>query len=318
MRNNLLVYLAIISAIVFWSLSFVWYKTALLYYSPEGIITFRMILSSILLFSLGALLKQLQPLKLKDFKLLLTMTFFEPFIYSLCEANGLTMVSSTLAAVIVATIPLFTPIGAFLFFKEKISLQNGIGIALSVLGVTLVAYQPDSETKGSFWGIVLMFCAVIAAIGYVIGLKKMTQRYNSFSIVAYQNLLTACMMLPVFLATDRLTPAMFTKEALAPILMLTIFASTIAFLLYAYSLKHFSIAKINVFLNLIPVFTAIAAYFLQGDRFSNINLLGIGVTLGGLYVSQITLSIFRKKKKEELTANINETKETASNASLRS
>jgi len=200
------------------------------------------------------------------------------------------MVSSTLAAVIVATIPLFTPLGAFLFFKEKISIQNAIGILLSVVGVVLVAYQSGNQATGSILGILLMFGAVVAAIGYVISLKKLTQRYNSFSIVTYQSILAALLMLPVFFATDRLTPSMFTSEALIPILKLTIFASIIAFLLYAYSLRHFSIAKINVFLNLIPVFTAIAAYFLQGDRFSTINLVGIAVTLAGLYVSQVNLN----------------------------
>lgn len=290
MKKNILVYTAVILAILFWSLSFVWYKTALLYFTPTGIITFRLTLASIALLAIGLLLRQVQRLQLKDLKLFLTMAFFEPFIYSLCEANGLTMVSSTLAAVIVATIPLFTPLGAFLFFKERISLQNAIGIILSVVGVVLVAYQTGNQAKGSFLGIALMFGAVIAAIGYVISLKKLTQRYNSFSIVTYQSIIAALLMLPVFMATDKLTPAMFTSEALVPILKLTAFASIIAFLLYAYSLKHFSIAKINVFLNLIPVFTAIAAYFLQGDRFSTINLVGIAVTLAGLYVSQVTLN----------------------------
>jgi len=290
MRNNLLVYTSIIGAIIFWSLSFVWYKTALLYFSPTGIIIFRLSLSSIILLTIGIFIRQIQKLKIRDFKLFLTMTFFEPFIYSLCEANGLTMVSSTLAAVIVATIPLFTPLGAFLFFKEKISIQNAIGILLSVVGVVLVAYQSGNQATGSILGILLMFGAVVAAIGYVISLKKLTQRYNSFSIVTYQSILAALLMLPVFFATDRLTPSMFTSEALIPILKLTIFASIIAFLLYAYSLRHFSIAKINVFLNLIPVFTAIAAYFLQGDRFSTINLVGIAVTLAGLYVSQVNLN----------------------------
>ena len=290
MKNSILVYTAVILAILFWSLSFVWYKTALLYFTPTGIITFRLTLASIALLTVGLLLRQVQRLQAKDLKLFLTMAFFEPFIYSLCEANGLTMVSSTLAAVIVATIPLFTPIGALLFFKERISVQNAIGILLSVVGVVLVAYQSGSQAKGSLLGILLMFGAVIAAIGYVISLKKLTQRYNSFSIVTYQSIIAALLMLPVFLATDRLAPAMFSSEALIPILKLTTFASIIAFLLYAYSLKHFSIAKINVFLNLIPVFTAIAAYFLQGDRFSAINLVGIAVTLAGLYVSQVTLN----------------------------
>jgi len=289
MNNKTLVYLAIIGAVLFWSLSFVWYKTALLYFTPVGIITFRLTLSAAMLFIIGFAFRQLQKIQLKDIKMLLAMTIFEPFIYSLCEANGLTMVSSTLAAVIVATIPLFTPIGAFLFFKEKISLQNTIGIVISVVGVMLVAYQTGNHAQGSPLGIMLMFGAVVAAIGYVVGLKKMTQRYNSFTIVAYQNLLGALLIIPVFLATDKITPAMFSGEAIMTIVKLTIFASTIAFLLYAYSLKHFSIAKINVFLNLIPVFTAIAAYYMQGDRFSTLNLAGIAVTLAGLYVSQLTL-----------------------------
>ncbi|WP_320054166.1 DMT family transporter [uncultured Acetobacteroides sp.] len=293
MKNSLLVYTAVILAILFWSLSFVWYKTALLYFTPTGIITFRLTLASVALLVVGLLLRQVQRLQAKDLRLFLTMAFFEPFIYSLCEANGLTMVSSTLAAVIVATIPLFTPLGAFLFFRERISLQNAIGILLSVVGVVLVAYQSGSQTKGSLLGIALMFGAVVAAIGYVISLKKLTLRYNSFSIVTYQSIIAALLMLPVFLATDRLSASMFTSEALVPILKLTTFASIIAFLLYAYSLKHFSIAKINVFLNLIPVFTAIAAYFMQGDRFNAINLVGIAVTLAGLYVSQVTLNARR-------------------------
>ena len=298
MNTKLLVYTAIIVAVIFWSLSFIWYKTALQYFSPVGIITFRLTISSIILLVVGTALRQLQKFRLKDFKPLFIMTLFEPFIYSLCEANGLTLVSSTLAAVIIATIPLFTPIGAFLFFKEKISMQNTLGILLSVIGVTLVAYQTGNHAQGSFMGILLMFGAVIAAIGYAIGLKKMTQRYNSFSIVAYQNLLGAIMIIPVFLITDRITPAMFSYEALLAIFKLTIFASSIAFVLYAYTMKHLSIAKLNVFLNLIPVFTAIAAYFLLNDKFSTTNLVGIAVTLAGLYVSQITL----KAKTESINA----------------
>ena len=298
MNTKFHVYTAIIVAVIFWSLSFIWYKTALQYFSPVGIITFRLTISSIILLVVGTALRQLQKFRLKDFKPLFIMTLFEPFIYSLCEANGLTLVSSTLAAVIIATIPLFTPIGAFLFFKEKISMQNTLGILLSVIGVTLVAYQTGNHAQGSFMGILLMFGAVIAAIGYAIGLKKMTQRYNSFSIVAYQNLLGAIMIIPVFLITDRITPAMFSYEALLAIFKLTIFASTIAFVLYAYTMKHLSIAKLNVFLNLIPVFTAIAAYFLLNDKFSTTNLVGIAVTLAGLYVSQITL----KAKTESINA----------------
>lgn len=287
MNRKLLVYLALIVAVIFWSLSFIWYRIAFEHYSPKAIITFRLLISAALLFVAGGVVGKIEKMRFGDLKLIILMAVFEPFAYSLCEANGLTMVSPTLAAVIVATIPLFSPIGAFLFLKERINITTAIGIAFSVIGVTLVAYQDDAHIAGSALGIALMFGAVLASIGYAIGLKKMARRYNSITIVAYQNLAAGLMVLPIFLSKEDVTSAMFDIHNLRPIFELSFFASTIAFVLYAYSMKHLTISKVNVFINLIPVFTAVAAYFLLHDHFSAINIAGIVITLAALYISQI-------------------------------
>ena len=58
--------------------------------------------------------------------LFLLMALFEPFIYFLGESYGLLYVSSTVAAVIVATIPLISPLFAWYFFREKLNFQKDL------------------------------------------------------------------------------------------------------------------------------------------------------------------------------------------------
>lgn len=103
---------AAMGAAFFWSFSFVWFKIAFLAYNPITVVILRLIISALLITIIAASLKRLQKPTKKDFRLFLLMAFFEPFIYFLGESYGLKYVSPTVAAVIVATIPLFTPLAA--------------------------------------------------------------------------------------------------------------------------------------------------------------------------------------------------------------
>lgn len=171
-KSGILNYGAAILAMVFWSFSFIWFKIAYIAYQPITVVIFRLVISSGLIFIIAALLKRLQKPTKKDFLLIVLMSFFEPFIYFLGESYGLMYVSSTVAAVIVATIPLFTPIVAIYFYKEKISGMNFLGMFISFIGVALVVLNNDFRFAASPLGVGLEFGAVFAAIGYSIILKK--------------------------------------------------------------------------------------------------------------------------------------------------
>jgi drug/metabolite transporter (DMT)-like permease len=66
-----------------------------------------------------------------------------------------------------------------------------------------------------------------------------------------------------------------------------VFASSGAFVLFAYSVRHLGISRANIFSNLIPVFTAIFAFFIVGDRLTFLNAAGMAVVIAGLFLSQI-------------------------------
>lgn len=278
-----------LGAAFFWSFSFVWFKIAFLAYKPITVVIFRLAISALLIVAIAAALKRLQKPKRKDLPLFLLMAFFEPFIYFLGESYGLQYVSSTVAAVIVSTIPLLTPIAAWYFYKEKIQPMNLFGLLLSFVGVGLVVLNGSFQFEASPLGVGLEFLAVFAAIAYAIVLKNLASRYNTLTIIAYQNIIGFFLFLPIWLSIDFQdflhTP--FHPHAFRAIILLAVFSSTLAFVFFTQSVRQLGVTRANTFINLIPVFVAILAFIILKDNLSLQKIGGIIIVVTGLFLSQL-------------------------------
>jgi len=226
----------------------------------------------------------------KDIKFLFLLAFFEPFIYFLGESFGMQYVSSTLASVIISTIPLFSPLAAFLLAKEKISLINFAGIIISFIGVLIMVLEPDFSLHESPKGIALMFLAVAAAIFYTIMVKKLSYKYKPITILSWQYFFGAFLFLPLFLKYD-LQNFLSVKPDLRLIVTLfelVVFASILAFFFFIMVVKKLGINKTNVFTNFVPIVTAITAYYVLPEEEINLKV-GVGITIAiiGIFVAQI-------------------------------
>ena len=136
MKNkDFLAFASALGAAFFWSFSFIWFKIAYLGYGPITVVIFRLAISAVLISVIAAALKRLEMPAKKDIWLFVLMSFFEPFLYFIGESYGLIYISSTVAAVIVATIPLFSPVAAWFFYREKVKWMNAAGLLFSFLGV---------------------------------------------------------------------------------------------------------------------------------------------------------------------------------------
>jgi drug/metabolite transporter (DMT)-like permease len=286
---------AAILSMIFWSFSFVWIKIVYEAYGPLTTILFRLIISSGLMLAFTLLTRKLQKIQPGDLKLFLLMAFFEPFLYFMGESYGLKYVSSTIASVIVATIPLFTPVVAWYFYQEKLSRTNLYGLFITFLGVSLVVLDTSFNFTASPLGVSLEFLAVAGAIGYASVLKGISHRYNTFTIITYQNLIGAVFFLPFWLGFEMndFTRVAFHADAFWAIIKLAIFASTFAFMLFTYSVRTLGINKSNIFINVIPVFVAIIAYLVLGDRLNYHQMVGIAIVISGLFLVQIN---WKRKK----------------------
>ncbi len=287
---------------VFWSFSFIWTKIAIVVFPPMTLISGRLIIASILLFSFVLFTGKFQRVRREDLKWFFLLALFEPFLYFVGETYGLTMVDPTLASVIIATIPLFAPIFAFFLLKERVGLANVLGILISLTGVFLVIWQPGGGFTAKPLGVFLMFFAVFAAVFYTATIRKISDHYNIFNVILYQNFFGLIYFIPTVLIVDssKWKNIVVTTEALQAILMLSIFASVLAFILFAYVIRKIGVAKTNVFANLIPVFTALISLFVLKSEITLMQWLGIGVTVAGLFFSQIQA----KSKIEEYNEDI--------------
>ncbi len=286
------VYLAVILAEIFWSLSFIWIKVAFSSYKPITIIFFRLVISAILIFSFGLLTKKIKKPTRKGFQNLMLIALFEPFLYFLGESFGLQYVSSTLGAVIIATIPLFTPITAWYFYKEHLHRRNFAGLLISFIGVGIVLFNNDFSIHASTKGLLLLGLAVLSSLGNGVVLKKVTTDYNPVTIVAFQNGIGTIFFLPLwlFFGMNKFMNTPFDLKAMLAIFKLAIIASSLAFIFYTYSLQRLGLIKTSIFINTIPVFTAIFAHFILGEGLTLQKFIGIALVVGGVFISQINPS----------------------------
>ena len=289
MNKQVKIYVAVVLSMIFWSFSFIWFKVANKTFHPITIVFIRLLFSTILMTTFLVVTKNYMKIKKSDRKLFLMLALFEPFFYFLGESFGLTYVSATVCSVLIATIPVFATIGAWLIFKEKLKAINYAGIILSFMGVLVFILNTDGSLSFNIKGLGLLTLAVLSAVGYNLTLSHLIETYTPVYIVNVQNLIGATLFLPLFLIFDfkHFISTPFTFDMFKPIIELSIFASCGAFILFAYSVKNMGITKANVFSNCIPVFTAFFSFILMGDKLTVQNIAGMAIVIAGLFMSQM-------------------------------
>jgi drug/metabolite transporter (DMT)-like permease len=281
-------YIALVLSMIFWSFSFVWFKIANKSYDPIAIVFIRLCIATAFLSTYLWITHGFKGVRKADRKYFLLLAIFEPFLYFLGESHGLTYVSSTVGSVIISTIPVFAVIFAWVFYRERLRLINYIGVAVSFIGVVIFIADSSGGLVINIKGLLLLFLAVLSAVGYNMVLHRLAPVYNPVSIVNIQNAIGVVLFLPLFLIFNlKKFIATGIVADFSSVVLLAIFASSGAFVLFAYSVRHLGISRANIFSNLIPVLTAVFAFLLVGDKLTLLNGAGMAVVIAGLFLSQI-------------------------------
>ena len=283
------VYFYALGAMLFWGMSFIWTSILLEFYPPITIILVRLVISSAFLFSAVFLMKAYHPILRKDIPLLLLSAVFNPFLYFLLENYGLKNTSPAIAAVIIATIPVFAPLAGYLSFREKLRWFNLAGILVSFAGILIMLVTRDLTFSASPLGVLLLAGAVAAALAYSVTLKSLAARYTPLTIISWQNLAGILLFLPFFLVFEvhDAVRVPLTLTIVSSFLFLAILASSLSYVFYVKSVKVLGVAKANIFSNLIPVFTAVFSFFILDESFTLQKITGILVVISGVVLSEI-------------------------------
>ena len=290
-------YFYILTSMIIWGSSFVFSKICLQSIDPVALIWLRLFISLFVLIPVVYLFyRDVFSFQWKDLKYLGLLAFFEPFLYFLGENFSLVYLSASLVSVIIATIPVFTTVFAVLIYKEKLSRINTLGIAVSICGtIYIVLWNNSGLDSASIRGVLLAFLAVFSSTCYMLILKKLLRDYNPIALLAWQNTIGCILFTPFFLGfsnMDAINNSLFAvsgKESFmlwTALLILALFCSAIAFLLFANAIKIGGIAKTSVFSNVVPIVTFILAAIAGQEHFSPIKFVAIFIVVGGLILVQ--------------------------------
>jgi drug/metabolite transporter (DMT)-like permease len=250
----------------------------------------RILLAGGVLFLLNIAYGRIKRIQKQDLGKFLLLAFFEPFIYFVCETYGVQMTSPTISAMIIATIPIFSIAAGRIFFKERISALNIVGVTLSLMGIIMVIMKGEIAGNDLLWGIILLLIAVIAEVGHASITKSLSGNYSSQIIVMYQFLIGSVYLLPLFLwkGLDGFNSEIyFSPDVWYPVICLAILCSSLAFTLWVSTIKNLGVAKSSIFSALIPVVTALISWML-GTQMTSLQWIGIGTATLGVILSQYT------------------------------
>ena len=300
-RTQYLAVLALVVSMIIWSVSGIAIKHALAVLPPFTMIVMRFVPAVLLMLIIGLICRKsplfgLQKMEWRDLPLFLIAGFCQPFLYYLLETFTYDALNSpTIAETLLSTSPLLSPIFASLFLRERVTRFNIFGILISTAGVfVLTLVGSTNYSIGNYWGILLAFAAVSAAVVDSIMMRKVPTKYSSLSFIFYAQLISLLFFIPIWLwreswvleSTDWLIANSQWPTALLSVGYLTVFASVIAFILFCYALRKVGVTQANAFNNIRPAFTALWMFLFFGEHLPFAKWMGMILIIFGLFVCQ--------------------------------
>ena len=291
--NKAVVYLLSVLAIVLWGMSYIWSDRLIALGVPISyFVPLRIFVAGILLLIFNIFTKNFRMIARKDIWKFLLLALFEPLIYFFCETYGIKETGSpTISAMIIASVPIFSVGAGFLFFKERISIINALGIAVTLGGISLVLLKQggaEGVPQNFILGVVLLMIAVFSEVGHASLTKLLADGYRPQVIVMYQFLIGTVYFLPFFLTKgiENFDAKLISWEVLEPILCLAVLCSSLAFSLWAMAIKKLGVGKSSVFLAMMCVATALVAEVIGREHLSLLQWLGVFIAVLGIVLSQ--------------------------------
>jgi len=277
--------LAVITALI-WGLSFLSIKTAVAVVPPMTLGLARFVIASGVLFLVLAARRKLPRLAWRHLPLMAATGFVGVTIYFLGENNGLMLLTASESSIIIGTIPVLTVLSDRIFLKTKLGRSQYMGALLSAVGVSVIVLE-SLKLSAQPKGYLFMALAALSWVAYAFMTKPLADKYSRMEVSFWHSFFGALGFIP-FVFFETLDWSQVSANVIFQILYLGIFCSAIGYFFYITSLGVLGASIASVFINLIPVVSVTASFFILGERLSPLQLAGGVVAVAGVYIANLT------------------------------
>ncbi len=205
---------------------------------------------------------------------------FNTLLYT--AAHTTTVINMTLTQAVMPAIILLI---SFVMYRDRVTRRQLLAVILCVSGATYVIMQGDINRLLQLRfvsGDLLMLLAVILYAFYSVLLRK-TPAIHPLSLLTSTFAIGVVTLFPLFLwEHQRLPDFEVTTQVLASLLYVATCPSILAYLYWNRGVKEIGANRAGLYINLIPLFAALLAIALLGERFQGFHLTGMALICCGL------------------------------------
>jgi len=272
-------YLLII--VIIWGSTFALIKGVIDTIPPYTFLTYRFLLAALILVLIfWKRLKKLNIMILKKGSLIGIFLFLG---YTL-QTVGIKYTTATKAGFITGFSVVLVPIISFLLLKEKVSRDSVVGVVLATLGLWFLNY--NSSFIFNLGDFLVLLCAFSFAM-HIISVGLFSKKLDYVLLAITQ--ITVVFVLSLLMALIFERPAIhlsYSSDIWWSIVITGIFATALAFYMQNRFQRHSTATKTAIIFSGEPLFAAIFAYILIGEKVGFIAWAGGLLIIFGMIVSQ--------------------------------
>ncbi|MCB0743941.1 MAG: DMT family transporter, partial [Ignavibacteriae bacterium] len=230
------------------------------------------------------------------------------FIGFATQTVGLKFTSATKSAFLTGTAVIIVPLLQVIIEKRPPTKGVIIGTMIVMIGISFLSSGGNSinnlfvdlGTNFNIGDLLTLICAFFFAL-YIIYLDVETSRYD-FGILLFLQIITTAvlsLLFLIFFSNTNLEPLKInlTTNLVWAIIYTSIFATLITTALQTKFQKNVTPAKAGIIFSFEPIFAAVFAFFILGEKITNFGYLGAGLILVGLLISELYENLLLKNER---------------------
>lgn len=192
--------------------------------------------------------------------------------------------------IIQGIVPVFLLIGMYFMYRSPVSLLQGLGVIVTILGVCVVASAGNLDKLASLsinQGDYFMIIACLLYSGYALILRRFSgvSALSLFAVIAIAAFIASVplSLVEVYLGSSQWP----TRKGWIVILLITALPSFLAQICFIKGVTELGAGRAGIFVNLVPVFASILAVSVLGEPFRGYHAVALILVIGGIGLAEI-------------------------------
>ena len=252
---------------------------------PAEIYVYRFVLAYLIVFC--ACYKKIWSNSWRDELLFMTCGLCAGSIYFIAENTALEYTLVSNVSLITSVSPILTAIMVGAIYKsERPSKGTLIGSLVAFIGVACVIFNSSFVIRMNPLGDMLSLLAAFSWAIYSLVLRRLNALYTVMFITRKTFFYGVITAIPFMLLepTDTTPSVLLRTEVWSNLLFLGVFASMLAYLIWAQAIKHLGAIKASNYLYVQPIITLVASVLLIGEHITIVGYVGCTLILLGVWL----------------------------------